>query len=422
MRFMYELHPVLKPPRPDKKPREQVTKLTDADFIENSGIRTIQPSNEEIEEIEEVYKNPEPGEFQESDVVDAFKIPVFKGIEVAATLEKNNKHKGTEERNQDNIIADPETGLIGVLDGMSGMGKEGDGAKASMIAAHEIPERFAKLLKMPGGLANVRERLIDHQLVRKNPSTPELKTQYRKQLTDMVEGMLEKDPEMGRRALALIEAVRQTNKYVQETGGMTTATVGFVHETPDGQRWAVVASIGDSSAMKRRENGELVPITREDSLLNSLLDSGYITEEQVRDLRANPKKKIMVPALEFVYAMGGGQAEFEEVKARGIEQISVDHKLLKGMVAGLGGSKGDPALSIHRLEPGNELIIASDGLTGSYKTAEGKTDLRALGEEFKGGAITENLDNVRKAVKARISPENDDDIGIIIARIIEQAA
>lgn len=414
--------PVYEPPRPDKKPDEEVEELTDADIIEDSGVREIVDlTDEAIEEPEdlEAAEVREPGELQESEVIDAFEIHGFQGIEVAATLEKKNERKGSEARNEDNIIADPDTGLIGVLDGLGGEGEEGAGALASMSAEEKIPERFKWLLNTPGNLASVRERLIDHQLVRKNPQTPELRAQYQKQITEMIEGVLEKDPEMGRKALALIEAFRQTNRAVQETGGMTMATVGFVHQTPDGQKWAVVASTGDSPAMKRRKNGEIVPITKEDSMLNLLLDSGHITEEQVRDLQTNPGKKMNIPfTLDIVQAMGRDRAFFKQGKAQGIELFPVDYKLLKRLMgSSLGAEKADPALSIRRLEKGDTLVIASDGLTDLYETADGETDFQSLGNEFKGSSMTEDLDNVRKATKAKVSAaKDDDDIAIVTAR------
>jgi serine/threonine protein phosphatase PrpC len=409
-----KLEPVREPPRPDP-----VVELTDEDFIdedgeEKSGVRKIADLTGEAVEIRE------PGELQQSEVVEAFKIPGFAGMEVAATLEKKEERKGSpDKRNEDNVLADPETGLVGVFDGLSGEGEAGAGARASMDAEHLIPERFAKLLRTPGDLATMERRLVDHQLNRKNPATPELRALYQRQLTEMVEGMMMKDPQMVRKALALIEAIRQTNKDIQKTGGKTTATVGFVHRTPDGQRWAVVASVGDSLAMKRRKNGELVPVTKEDSLLNSLLDSGHLTEEQVHDLQAHLEKEITIPAtLEAVYAMGGGPEEFEAMKRQGKEQIPVNYKLLKrAMVAGLGGSNAEPALSVRRLEPGDELIMASDGLTDKYETAEGRMDFEALGREFKGGDVIQDLNSVREAAKSKKSAaKKDDDIAVVLTK------
>jgi len=422
---MPKLEPVYEVPRPNKK--GEPIEVTEGDIediidedIETSGVR-LRP--EGIPDITgEAADVREPGELQEKDVVEAFEIPGFKGMTVAATLEKYTESQGTEVRNQDNIIADPETGLIGVLDGLGGEGDESAGARASMSAEQNIPERFSMLLNSPNNLLNIRERLIDHQMNRKNPSTPELKTRYQKQLTEMVEDILEMDAELGRKALALIEAVRQTNKSVQETGGKTTATVGFVHETPDGQKWAVIASSGDSPAMKRRKNGELIPITKEDSLLNSLLDSGELTEDQVHDMQSNPDKKVNIPlSLAVVQAMGGGKDEYDAMQAKRIKQFPANYKLLKrAMISSLGGSvsNADPALNIRRLEPGDELIIASDGLTDKYERTDGETDLEALGNEFKGDAVTEDLDRVRKAAKAKESAaKKDDDIAIVTARV-----
>jgi serine/threonine protein phosphatase PrpC len=427
---MNKFEPVLQPPRPSKKdqktPTEEVVDLTKEAVLEKevgrdiSGIRKRPGAIEDV--TEEAADILEPGELQGEAVVDAFEIHGFKGLNVAATLEMKEERKGSEARNEDNIIADSDTGLIGVLDGLGGEGKAGDGAKASMSAERNIPEHFSKLLKTHVELAAVRDRLIEHQLLRKNPQTPELKATYQKQITNMVEGIIEKDPELGRKALALIEAIRQSNDAVLETGGKTTATVSFVHQTPNGERWAVVASTGDSPAMKRRKNGELVPITKEDSLLNSLLDSGELTEAAVHDLQSNPDKKLNLPlSLSLVQAMGGGTAEFEAMK-KTRREVPVDYKLLKrAMIRSLGGSasSAEPALNIRRLEPGDELVIASDGLTDKYETMSGETDFSALAKEFKGDAITTDLDRVRKAAKKKVSAaKRDDDIAIVTARAV----
>jgi len=109
------------------------------------------------------------------------------------------------------------------------------------------------------------------------------------------------------------------------------------------------------------------------------------------------------------------------MQAKRIKQFPANYKLLKrAMISSLGGSvsNADPALNIRRLEPGDELIIASDGLTDKYERADGETDLEALGNEFKGDAVTEDLDRVRKAAKAKESAaKKDDDIAIVTARV-----
>lgn len=407
--------------KPPPKPKaEEVTELTDADFIEESGIQK-RPREIEGEYIpdDEVLELHEPGEFQEHDVVNAFKIDGFKDVSVAATLEKKDERKGTESLNEDNIIADPKTGLIGVLDGLGGEGEAGAGAKASMRAQELIPKRFAELLGDPNALNTVEQRLIDHQLNKKNPQTPELKLQYQKQLTEMVEGIILKDPHMARKALALIEAIRQSNRHIEDTGGKTTASVGFIHETPDKERYAVIASIGDSPVMKRRANGELVPITKEDSLLNSLLDSGAITEKKVEELRKTPDKDVPIPiTLELIQAMGGGQKEYDALKARGTNKLPISYKKMKSaMIGSMGDATAEASLNIRRLDPGDELIFASDGLTDKYETAEGETDMDEVEKLFKGTSLTNDLEHARKAAKSKTSAaKKDDDIAIITAK------
>ncbi|MCR4311402.1 MAG: hypothetical protein NUV54_02445, partial [Candidatus Taylorbacteria bacterium] len=105
---------------------DDIEVIPDSDTRSNPsrGTEYIPQQEEEIMELAEddLLETREPGELQEPDVVEAFEIKGFPGLEVVATLEaknarKKDKEMGKQNRNQDNIIADPETGLLGVLDG-----------------------------------------------------------------------------------------------------------------------------------------------------------------------------------------------------------------------------------------------------------------------------------------------------------------
>jgi len=402
-------------PKPEKPTRPIELSEADIELVEEpeeiTGVFKKPTEAEELSEAD-IIEEREPGELQESDVIGAFEVNGFKGLKVTATLEKKDERKGNaEDRNQDNIIADPETGLVGVLDGLGG---EGAGDLASKSAEGAIPEQYKTALerakKMNG--AEIQTSLVERQLKRLNVSDPAKSMEIRKGLTMMVEDAMSKDPAMGRKALALLESVSATNAYVKETGGKTTACVGFVHETPSGERYAVVANIGDSAAYKQRANGEMVPLTQEDSLLNILNQSGALAPELYAKMKAAPDEKFPIPVTrEVIRAMGGGEKEYEDMKGK---ELPISYKKLKAsMAASLGAENAEAALSIRQLKKGEKLLLGTDGLVDKFEdpTTE-ETDLALLAKES-----TKGLDGLRKAAKERTTYKKDDDIALVEVRV-----
>lgn len=367
---------------------------------------------------EAVSEEREPGELQEKDVIDAFEINGFKGLQVAATLEKYKKNQGTAERNQDNILADPKTGLLGVMDGLGST----QGDLASKSAERAIPEHYQNALKeAPKDASEIVNRIVEQQLNKIASEDPKRKTEQRIQLTQMVEGMLTKDPNMGRKAYALIEGLKRTNASVKETGAQTTACIGFVHAAPDGTKWAVIGSVGDSIAFKRRKNGELIQLNKEDSLLNNLVDKGIVSPEQLKAMQSNPKEKNQFKTtLDIVKAMGGGEAQYQAMLSRGMNTLDLSYRDLKrAMLSALGSEVFEPTLTIRRLDPGDELLFATDGLTDKYETDSGEVDLKAIAAEFESGkSLKENINQVRTAAKfIESAAKADDDIALVSARV-----
>jgi serine/threonine protein phosphatase PrpC len=97
---------------------------------------------------------------------------------------------------------------------------------------------------------------------------------------------------------ALIDAVawgNQTIGFVAEcrprTAGMST-TLTAVALSDDGQY--VVANVGDSRTYLLRD-GELLRLTRDDSLVQRLIDAGEITAEQARQ---HPQRSLVLRALD----------------------------------------------------------------------------------------------------------------------------
>jgi protein phosphatase len=104
------------------------------------------------------------------------------------------------------------------------------------------------------------------------------------------------------------------------TAGMSTTLTAVALGDDDG---LAVANVGDSRAYLVRD-GALQPLTRDDSLVQRLLDSGAITPEEARH---HPQRSLVVAALD--------------------------------------GDPGrtPPAVTTLRVRPGDRLLLCSDGLT-----------------------------------------------------------
>ncbi|MFA6447187.1 MAG: protein phosphatase 2C domain-containing protein [Patescibacteria group bacterium] len=413
-------------PRPTPKP--EAVELSDEDIIsiENPKENIFETlrgkpenTNEEIPVAFEEEK--EPGKFQEANVHEAFSILGFekRGLEVSATIEKKPDRLKDKSRNEDNIIADSETGLIGVLDGLGGMGH---GDLASKMAEETIPEAYKETLaaNKGKGQAELIKNLVESQLNRVSISSPEAAVQKRKDMTEKIEGIAGVDTEMARKALSLVEAFTKVSADIKGTKGMTTACTGFVHTGPDGKRWAVVANTGDSGAFIKRANGSAEKLTQEDSMSSLLLESGATDQATLDQMKKEPDKFFEIPlTYEIVKAGGGTKADYEKFKARN-QILPITYKKLKKMMpAALGGAIPEPSLEYVELKPGDELILGTDGLLDMFENPDtDDLDTKELGAAADGGSFNQQLDKLRSEAKKReTNYKTDDDIAILGVKI-----
>lgn len=408
-------------PKPPAKPSRPKLELVPPETIELSEADLVEEPEEIELSAEEVMEVREPGELQEKDVEPAFEIRGFEGLQVSATLEKKDGRKGNpEDRNQDNILADPETGLLGVMDGVGG---ERSGDLASKSVEQTLPEAFQQALKVLRGTdpSIVTRLIVEQQLARSGIENPILQGQRRKELTDEVEGFTAHDPDATRKAFALIESLRQANAAVSETGGKTTVCAGFIQRSRDGSRLAVVANVGDSAAFIRKRSGEIIPLTREDSLQNALLDTGGIDRETLWMMRGEPSRKFPLPiTLALVRALGQDQAYYNQLRAQGANQFPLSYLDMKRtIVSALGSDVAEPSLSLRKLDLGDELVFATDGVMDKFEdpTTEEmalETLARAMSQ---GRTLIERMNALRHAAKLRRTYKVDDDIAIVSAKI-----
>ncbi|MGY1810881.1 PP2C family protein-serine/threonine phosphatase [Blastococcus sp. SYSU D00669] len=149
------------------------------------------------------------------------------------------------------------------------------------------------------------------------------------------------------------------------TGMATTLTAAAL--TPQGR--LVVAHVGDGRAHLLRRGG-LLRLTVDQTLVQSLLDAGTITEEQARR-----------------------------------------HPLRHVVLAALHGRPGEPAsvvVSALPAEPGDRLLLCSDGLSGAVPPAE----LRALLADSPTPAVA-----VRRLLDAALAAGTEDNVTAVVADV-----
>jgi len=420
-------------PTPIQHGKEYELTDDDIEVIPNSDTRSnpsrgteyVPQQEEEIMELapEELLEMREPGELQEPDVVPAFEVQGFPGLEVVATLEaknvrKKDKKMGKRNRNQDNIIADPETGLLGVLDGLGG---EGFGDLASKEAESSITKHFADKLKniMSLDATHVVKRLADAELAYQGQKDFGDDLDMRIQSIDTIEKIMQKDPLIGKKGLALIEAIKATHVDVKKTKGKSTICVGIIHTTPDGSHWAIIANAGDSGAFLKNENGDVEPLTEEDSLFRYLIKTGALTPELLDEMKSQEEDEKRADN-EGTNKDAERRRKFPIEVLPGLTKEYTYTGLKVRLTQALGGSDPDPSLIFRQLHPGEEILFATDGVIDKFEQDD-QMDWYEMGHGLGGSSQVDQTDALRTKSKKRVSEyKEDDDIAIVSARIPQQ--
>jgi serine/threonine protein phosphatase PrpC len=136
-------------------------------------------------------------------------------------------------------------------------------------------------------------------------------------------------------------------------------------------RWGrlVVAHVGDARAYLLRA-GELVPLTRDHTFVQGLVDAGIITVEQARD---HPLRSIVLRTLH--------------------------------------GGENDPALvewGVHQVRPGDRVLICSDGLSGVVASETLRVIL--AGEPSPSAAVASGL-------RAALVAGTSDNVTVVVADV-----
>ena len=149
----------------------------------------------------------------------------------------------------------------------------------------------------------------------------------------------------------------------REFHGMGTTAVAVLLST----NHAFVAHVGDSRVYRKR-NGVLEQLTEDHSLVNEKLKAGLITEEEARN---HKMRNVITRSLGYQ------------------EEVEVD-------------------LGVVPVEPGDEFILCSDGLSGHLDGEE-------LGAELHGSL----LESARRMVEIACQRGGEDNITVVLFRVEE---
>ncbi len=330
-------------------------------------------------------------DYQTPDIVTAKEIKGFKDIRVAVTLEKKQANQNTSNKNQDNVLADPFSGLCGVFDGL-GDGNNPDGA--SRIAALVLSANWELACASKKDALNNVKKYLD-----KTCSESE------------TEKILTADLELVKKANALLILFHLADQAVSDVGGMTTACVGFIHISPDGNRYLVTANVGDSGAFILRDGEQLKQATSDDSCLSWALREKIIDLPLLHRMKFDPTKEFNLPSIDE-------KSNYLKLSSTILRPLGI------GITAW--APKLDPRLSLHKLKPKDSMIFCTDGIIDKYEkevksllppeemTAE-QLDLKTFTVDATDGAtFIERANNLRQHAGFRMTRyKRTDDSAIV---------
>ena len=327
---------------------------------------------------------------------------------------------GENVRNDDAAMADPETGLFGVFDGLGGVPNS---HLASAMSAHELPNLFNLELREQAlekdediiqGLTT-RLRIRTDEDVAQIPLEAEEKIQEVESASEAVIQRVSGDIALARKACALLASIDQLGENAEALSVQTTACTGFIHKTAEGKHLAVIANVGDSVALGVRPDGRVRVLTNEDSYLNSLLRSGALTRELLLQMKRQPDKffQIQLPGFPTLMPM-----KYYDI------MVTLTHSI--------GNGAPNPSLTIEELEPGEELVLCTDGVVDKFETKpdaattpenilETSLDTGELASSYLfEDTLTGRIDSLRFQAGTNKSYKIDDDIAIVAVKVKEE--
>lgn len=322
------------------------------------------------------------------------------------------------------------TGLFGVMDGLGG---KPYGDLASKAVERQLPEQFS--LSEVEAATMAPEELIE-KLTEMSAEKFDGRSDYINQkavLHKKAAELVAKDAGLARKSFALLQAMQNINRAVQATRGETTACVGLIHETAGGEKYAVIANVGDSGAFIRRSDGRVERVTPEDSVQEALKEIGAKIDNLDLDeyLRTNSDPisgkiradlPIKIPlTLDNVLAIGYTKDDFVKFEKQGKKTLDFDYYGLKAtLTSSLGmGKAPTPSVRVIKVEKGDELLFCTDGVIDKYEDEDKQTtDLEELGKDLELGTDPiERLNSLRVMATQRMTYKISDDIAMALIQV-----
>lgn len=366
---------------------------------------------------------PEKRTEQQRDVVEAREVPGFEGLEVAYTLQKKVSSMGKNVRNDDAALADPETGLLGVFDGLGGVPNS---HLASAMAVRELPQIYALTVRQQALVDDeeVMKRLATKIRLRTDENIAQIPlendaliTKEEAESTALI-AKIAQDPSLARKTLALCDSLEIANENIAALEVQTTACVSFVHHAEDGKRYFVAANIGDSAALFIHPDRRIEQVTHEDSYQNELMRKGELSRELLLQMKREPHKQFAYPTTnekgERIY---GALSYFD---------------IMPALTRRLGGGDVLPSISVTELPPHVQVILCTDGVTDKFETKptsnttpenvlETSFDAMALANVFLlEETLPESINALRTDAAERMSYKTEDDIAIVALKAKEE--
>ncbi|MBI4714133.1 serine/threonine-protein phosphatase [Candidatus Uhrbacteria bacterium] len=285
------------------------------------------------------------------------------------------KHKGNPERKEiceDVKINDPDNGLFFVGDGVT----TANGWFASRETARilndslgeKLDEQIERIAQNDKLNAKRKEELID-ALVRSQIRAAILEAD------NSIRTKVKADPEMSASA--------------------TTASLVKLVEMPDKTQDVFISNIGDSRIFIIR-NGKLIRLTKDDSLLTYAVSEKIMSEEQARQIDQADSINDVADRWKSYYSQ-------------------------RNMVTNSVGGHGLEKVDVHRfhVQPGDKIIIASDGLTDQLKEIEIEEILRKFSDPREAEKVLQKSAE-KMSLDGTLPRAKGDDIAVVVHEIGER--
>ncbi len=294
---------------------------------------------------------------------------------------------------EDMFLADKETGLTGVFDGLGG---EGAGDKAAATAAERMPDLYKDVRERTADMfgnkllsEKMKKELFESQASLEHPTLRQAATGH---LEKMWSGLPD---EVRQEMIVLFKTARALSEEVAATKGYSTMTVGKSVLSPDGKMYEVAANIGDSGGLKIREDGTAVEITKEDSSLDEAIAAGLLTPEEAK----NPKHEVKASNGEPI------------IDPRTNKPVTVS-LLRRGMYQALGKKNIVPRITVTLVRPGEKIVYLTDGARDEIVDADGNFDAAAAAKLTKPEVST--VENAKRLLEAAAKGPKKDEITVLV--------